>query len=353
LRILDRLVAGTFLRLFILSILATPPLFILGDLTDNLDDYLDAGLTAATVTEGFLYKFPQFFVWSFPVAGLLAGVFTVYGMTTHREVVAAKAGGVSFYRLFRPVFILGALVAVLGLGLADLVPRANRRAGDLLNQREIARDFRSNFAYQSDNGFAMAVQRLTLVDQRMQRVTLNKERADGSQIHIEAESGVYEEGRWTLTDGTYRFITGPGSEHTARFDHMVLFGLRESPEELIQVSRDPEEMTRREILRRAEVADRAGADTHQLLLELQRRFAIPVATLVIILFGVPLATSSKRGGAAYGIGVALGSTILYLLLLKVFGGLGESGTIPVEWAAWTPNAVFALAGLTLLARVRT
>ena len=40
-RILDRLVAATFVRLFFLSILATPPLFILGDLTENLDRYLD------------------------------------------------------------------------------------------------------------------------------------------------------------------------------------------------------------------------------------------------------------------------------------------------------------------------
>jgi lipopolysaccharide export system permease protein len=352
-RILDRLVAGTFVRLFVLSILATPPLFILGDLTDNLDDYLDANLSAATIAEGFLYKFPQFFTWSFPVAGLIAAVFTVYGMTTHREVVAAKAGGVSFHRLFLPVFLLGTTITVIGLGLADMVPRANREAGDILNQRQASREWRSDFAYQSDNGFAMAVGRITLVDNRMSRIVLNKERPDGSQVHIQAESAAWADGRWTLTNGIYRFIPEPGAEHSARFDHMVLFGLTERPEELLQVARDPEEMTRTEILRRAEVAQRAGAETHQLLLELQRRFAIPVATVVIIFFGVPLATSSKRGGAAYGIGVALGSTILYLLLLKVFGGLGESGAIPVTWAAWTPNAVFALTGLGLLARVRT
>ncbi|MDT8341203.1 MAG: LptF/LptG family permease [Longimicrobiales bacterium] len=352
-RLLDRLVAGTFLRLFLLSILATPPLFILGELTENLDDYLDAQLAAGAILEGFLYKFPQFFVWSFPVAGLIAGVFTVHGMTTHREVVAAKAGGVSFHRLFLPIFLLGALVSGAGLGLADLVPRANRRAGDLLNRPNVSREWRSDFAYQSENGYTLAVGRLTLVDARMTRLMISKQREDGGQIHIEAEAAVWEQDRWTLRDGTYRYIPAPGDEHTASFDHMVVVGLSEAPEELIQEARDAEEMTRAEILRRSRVAERAGADTHQLLLELQRRFAIPAASLVIILFGAPLATSSKRGGAAYGIGIALGSTILYLLLLKVFGGLGESGAIPVVWAAWTPNGLFALAGLVLLARVRT
>lgn len=352
-RLLDRLVAGTFLRLFLLSILATPPLFILGELTDNLDDYLGAGLSLGTMAQGFAFKFPQFFTWSFPIAGLIAGVFTVYGMTTHREVVAAKAGGVSFHRLFLPVFLLGTLITVVGLGLADLVPLANRTAADILDQRSLSREWKSEFAFQAENGYTLAVGRLTLADERMSRLTLNRMMEDGSQIHIDAEMAVWEEDHWLLRSGIYRHLPEVGQEYTYRFDHMVVKGLTETPEDLIQVARDPEEMTREEILRRARVAERAGGETHQLLLELHRRFAIPVATVVIILFGAPLATSSKRGGAAFGIGVSLGSTILYLLLLKIFGGLGESGTIPVEWAAWTPNGVFLLTGLALLSRVRT
>ncbi|UCC24213.1 MAG: LptF/LptG family permease [Gemmatimonadales bacterium] len=352
-RLLDRLVAGTFLRLFLLSILATPPLFILGELTERLDDYLDAELAMSTIAEGFLFRFPQFFTWSFPIAGLIAGVFTVYAMTTHREVVAAKAGGVSFHRLFAPVFLLGALITAVGLGLADLVPRANRAAADILDQRRINREFKSQFAFQAENGYTLAVDRLTLSDQRMLRLTLNKEEPSGGQIHIDAETALWEEGRWRLMGGIYRHIPEVGEETAIIFDEMTLAGLTETPEDLIQVAREPEEMTRKEILRRARVAERAGGDTHELRLEMHRRFAIPAATVVILLFGAPLATSSKRGGAAFGIGVSLGSTILYLLLMKVFGGLGESGAIPVEWAAWTPNGLFLVTGLVLLARVRT
>ena len=39
--ILDRLVVREFFRLFFIFIMASPVLFILGDLTDNLDTYLD------------------------------------------------------------------------------------------------------------------------------------------------------------------------------------------------------------------------------------------------------------------------------------------------------------------------
>ena len=350
--LLDRFVGGTFLRLFTLSILATPPLFILGDLTDNLDDYLDRGLSLGEVGMGFLYKFPQFFTWSFPIAGLIAAVFPVHGMPVHRGVVAAKAGGVLFHRLFLPVFVLGALITVVGLGLAEIVPRANRDASDILQNRVMNRTWNQDFALVTENGYTVSVQRLTSEDNRMTGLTLIR-RAGESQIDIRASEAIWVDGQWTLMDGTYRHIPEPGSEYAVRFGRLALAGLNETPEELVQEVGDPEEMTRAEILRQARIAERAGSETHALLLELQRRLAIPVATVVIILFGAPLATSSKRGGAAFGIGVSLGSTILYLLLLKVFGALGESGTIPVAWAAWTPNLVFALAGLSLLSRVRT
>lgn len=352
-RLLDRLVAGTFLRLFVLSILATPPLLILGDLTEKLDDYLDASLGGLTIAQGYLFKLPQFFTWAFPIAGLIAGVFTVHAMTTHREVIAAKAGGVSFYRLFAPVMILGVLLSGLALAVADLVPRANRRAAEILAERRIEREWKSDFAFQAENGYTLAVGRLTLGDQRMSRVTLTRETESGAQLHVEAEGATWEDGRWVFRDGVFRHIPEPGVEYATRFGHMILRNLTESPEDLIQEAGEPEEMTRQEVLRRARITQGAGGDTSKLFLELHRRFAIPVATAVIILFGIPLATSSKRGGTAYGIGVALASTILYLFLLKVFGGLGEAGTIPVEWAAWTPNGIFLLTATILMARVRT
>jgi lipopolysaccharide export system permease protein len=86
---------------------------------------------------------------------------------------------------------------------------------------------------------------------------------------------------------------------------------------------------------------------------MDQRFAIPVATLIVILFGAPLATSSKRGGAAYGVGVSLATTIVYLMLFRVSGGLGYAGTLDPTLAAWLPNGVFLLSGLVLLSRVRT
>ena len=112
-------------------------------------------------------------------------------------------------------------------------------------------------------------------------------------------------------------------------------------------------MTYQEMGRLADVMIRSGNQPHKLLVDRQEKLAIPVATLVIILFGAPLATSTKRGGTAYGIGVALISTILYMLLFRISGAFGETGTLEPMLAAWLPNFIFLGAGLFFLVRVRT
>jgi len=128
--------------------------------------------------------------------------------------------------------------------------------------------------------------------------------------------------------------------------------LVEKPDELLEAPREPNEMTYAEIDRLAGILERTGADANELLVKREQKLSIPVATLVVLLFGAPLATSNKRGGTAYGVGLSLGTLIVYVLMLKVSGAVGEAGALSPLTAAWLPNVVFFGAAMVLLARVR-
>ena len=71
-RILDRLVLRTFFKTFFLCLAAAPILFIIGDITENLDQYIDRGLTGMEVARAYVFQMPLFIRWSFPIATLLA-----------------------------------------------------------------------------------------------------------------------------------------------------------------------------------------------------------------------------------------------------------------------------------------
>ena len=99
--------------------------------------------------------------------------------------------------------------------------------------------------------------------------------------------------------------------------------------------------------------ERSGADVRKLRVERMLKIAIPVTCIIIALFGAPLATSSQRGGAAFGIAISLATTILFLVLIQLTKAIGGKGIVSPEVAAWLPNMLCGVIALVLLARVRT
>ena len=356
-RLLDRLVVREFTRLFLLFITASPVLFILGDLTDNLDTYIDQGYDTGDVVMGYVYQMPLFISWGIPVAALIATIFTVNTMTRHSEVAAAKAGGISFYRLYAALPVLGIVLTLLGLVLTELVPVGNRLREESMGETQVTRGMgRSNFVYRDLDGRTFSIRRLDAQGGRISGITVEREGAepDVPSVHVYAPTARYDStGEWVMEDGFFRLMAGPDVERTFQFAELRTRGFDEAPQQLMDRQKDPDHMGYVELGQLIEILVRSGAEPYDLMVERAQKLAIPVAALVIILFAAPLANSSPRGGAAYGVGVSLGITIVYLMLFKVAGAAGSSGAIPPEVAAWTPNVLFATASLFLIRQVRT
>jgi lipopolysaccharide export system permease protein len=354
-RILDRLVAGNFIRLFLALVIGAPLLFVVGDVVENLDRYLDRGIATDRVALAYLYQLPQFILWSFPIAALIASVFTVHSMSTHREIVAAKAGGVSFHRLIVPMVFLGAILTGGAFWLSDLAPRGKRMSAEILEERARRMDWRADFVVQAENGSSLAARRLTVGTSSLESIILTRLGVPGvPDIHMSAPAASFrEEDGWTFRGGHYRIVREGGEEMTMRFQALRIPSLTERPDEMLEDMVDHEEMTRAQIERQIDVVRRTGGSPRELEVRRHEKLAIPAATFIIILFGAPLATSSKRGGAAFGVGASLGSTILYMILLRLSSSFGTTGALEPLVAAWLPNSLFLLAALILLIRVRT
>ena len=350
------LIARTFLRIFVLFVLGAPLLFIVGDIVEQVDRYFDRGLTVGEVATAYVYMLPEFISWSFPIAALIAAVFTVHSMTQHREVLAAKAGGISFHRLMAPLVVVGLVLTGVGLILSEVVPVAKRRSGQILRSEEVGRQWRADFVFKTDDDRTLTVRRLNVFPPSMTQVVLEvPARSNGAAAqHLQAMQAPFDSVRgWTFERGYLRILPDRAAPLTFYFDSLRSSGFGEPPRGLLTQPDDEDEMTDSEIDRMVANITRSGGDASTLLVEKGQRKAIAVATLVIILFGAPLATSSQRGGTAYGIGVALGSTILYLLLFRLAGAAGQSGALPPVLSAWLPNILFLACGLILLKRVRT
>ena len=84
------------------------------------------------------------------------------------------------------------------------------------------------------------------------------------------------------------------------------------------------------------------------LIELHKRFAYPAACLVLMLIGIPLGLSSRRGGKSAGFVVTIALVFIYYFLSLIGGTLAREGKVPVFVGIWAANILFAFFGLLLL-----
>ena len=133
-RPLDRYVFSEFWKIFTMTALGFPVLIVIIDLTDNLDKYLNRQLPRSQIALSYLYFIPDSMFLVMPAAVLFATVFSIGALTRHSEITAAKASGISFYRLTASIYFGAIVASVLAIGLGELVPITNARRADLLEE---------------------------------------------------------------------------------------------------------------------------------------------------------------------------------------------------------------------------
>lgn len=358
---LDRYVFSEFFRIFLVTALGFPVLVVLIDLTDNLDKYLDRKLPATDIALSYIYWLPETMFMILPAAVLFAAVFSVGGFTRHSEITAAKASGISFYRMIAPVFVGAVLAAGLGLVVGELSPITSSRRGELLGELTARGHNRSYFVHPGDGGVVYKVGYLDATNGLMDRVEIERpgQGPDYPTVVMTANSARWTpsadstSGFWLLSAGAMHVIPDSTTDIVYSFDSLQARQLRETPFDLTEAQREPADLGYQELGRYIETLERAGGDANELRVERALKIAIPVTCIIIALFGAPLATSTQRGGAAFGVAVSLGTTIIFLVMIQLTKAVGGGGLMNPELAAWTPSMIFGLMGLILLARVRT
>lgn len=360
---LDRYLLREWNKVFLLAALGFPFLVMVIDLTDKLDTYMGKGISRLRIAYSYVFFLPETISLVLPVAVLFAVVFTVGALGRNSELTAAKASGISFHRVVRPLLLASLAAVLLDLGLTELAPVTSAHRAELLGEKA-ARPTRSRFSpfvYRADGGWVYSIRSLDLKTSgaEMRDPILEREGTgeDYPTILVAAQRATYDTGRaagsWTLSKGAVRYLLGPGREPTFKFEGLKTTALRETPTALLAEPKAPDEMRYAELGRYIDALSRSGSDTKKLRVERALKLAVPFACIIIALFGAPLAISTPRSGTAWGVAVCLATTFVDLLMFQLSKAVGSGGALPPALAAWVPNLLFGAAGVWLWRRART
>jgi len=356
---LDRYVFAEFTKIFVATALGFPVLLTVIDLTDNLDKYLNRSLPRGDIALSYVYGLPEAMYLVLPAAVLFATVFTIGALTRHSEITAAKASGISFYRISIPIFVASIMAGALALVLSEVAPVGNRRRDVLRKETTFATgNERYNFAFASGEGRVYKVQQLQVGTGIIEAIQIERRGLEGDSSYptwiASAQRARWQpQSGWVLVDGTMHVVSGQRPDLTISFESLRDRHFRETPTQLMASPKAPRDMRYAELGRYIRALERSGSDVNVIKVDRALKISIPVTCIIIAIFGAPLATSTQRGGAAWGIGLSLAITVAFLVFIQLTKAIGGEAVMNPVLAAWLPNTIFGLGGLALLARVRT
>lgn len=153
----------------------------------------------------------------------------------------------------------------------------------------------------------------------------------------------------TIVDGQWRVLDPSGSAD--------LTGGASDPERSGTQALDASFRSTRQLVERALEQDRYQArllesyrvKENKYRVEYQKKFAIPVACLVFVLLGVPMAVAGSRSGRGISISLALAVYLVYWAFLMGGEKLADRGRLDPVVAMWSANVVLTLIGIPLFA----
>jgi lipopolysaccharide export system permease protein len=355
---LDRYVLRQWLLTFVLSTFGIPTVAVLIRLSETFGDLSDRDVPTADILLGAALLYPSQLAMLFPAGVLFATVFTLNAMGRHSELTATKAGGVSFYRLIAPMLLLATIAVPFNYWIQEVAAVSTARQRVLHKERSDPKELtRFDFGFESESGWTWAVRELQRNRDYLGNLLVESPPdSAGYRWAITADSARWnaETRRWTLHRGASHVTADSGGiAGSLSFLTLTAPTMDQPPDALVNAYSLAAEMRTAELTRYLDRLERTGVRPGMLGVDLKLKYAIPVACLVVALFGAPLAITSPRAGAALGLAIALGTTLIYLTGIQIMKAIGGKDIVSHDLAAWSMNGVFFVLAIVLMARVRS
>jgi len=362
--VVDRYVLSGFFFYFTLLLAAFVMMTHVFTFFELLSDIIKNRVPMSHVLTYHFFLTPRLIYDIAPIS-VLSAVLVAFGiLTKNNEVTAMKACGVSVFRLAAPVLVAGLLLTGALFAFDHYwVPEADRRQDAI--RAEIKGRPAQTFLRPDRRwiyGLQDRVYYYKYFDQTQQvMVGVNVYELDTEKFrlkrHISAERARWEPvaKAWVFQNGWSRDMSGTSVTHFDDFSgNMRTFPeLAEPPDYFVKEVKQSRQMNFRELDAYIAELQQSGFDTVALQVQLHKKFAVPFFALIMAMVSIPFAFLAGNRGAMTGVGISIGIAIAYWGVGQVFEQIGNLSQLPAQVAAWSPDAVFSLAGLYFLARMRT
>ena len=342
----------------ILSVLTF--VLLMGKILQLMDLMINKGIRFRDIAQLMLFLIPSFLMFTIPISLLIAILIGLGRLSGDNEITILKMSGVSLYQMALPV-ACAALVAFILTAVTSLflVPYGNVAAKSLLfdmAKQKASIGIREKVFIDDFRGILLYAEKIPVHGDFLEGVLVSDNRI------IREPSTIIARRAYLISDPDTLAITlrlEDGSIHTVdaglknyrkmdfRFYDVRLDLSSSLSEEKKAGDKSSTEMTVAELSAKLRSREMNDGALRELSIELNKKLTIPLSCLVFALIGLPLGIRAHRSVRARGFTIGLALVLIYYLLRLSGEALVETGRLSPVIGTWTPNGVFAIAGIFL------
>jgi lipopolysaccharide export system permease protein len=357
-----RLISGYILKEiavpFCMILLVLTFVLLMGRILQLMDLMINKGIAFTDIARLMILLMPSFLVFTIPISLLMAILIGLGRMSGDNEITVLKMSGVSLYQLSLPV-ACAALVAFIMTATTSLflVPFGNLASRNLLYdmaKQKASIGIREKVFIDDFQGILLYAERISVQGDFLEGVLISDNRITREPSTIIARRAYLISNPDTmvitlrLEDGSTHTVDA-GLKNYRKMDfrfYDVRLDLPASLSEKKEVdAKSGAEMTIAELISKLRSLGIKDEALREMAIELNKKLTIPLSCLVFALIGVPVGIRAHRSVRSRGFAIGLALVLAYYLLRLGGEALVETGRLSPVIGTWTPNAVFAVAGI--------
>jgi lipopolysaccharide export system permease protein len=359
-RLINRYVLREIAVPFCMILFVLTFVLLMGKILQVMDLMINKGVAFTDIARLMLFLIPSFLAFTIPISLLIAILIGLGRLSGDNEWTIMKMSGVSLYQLSLPVACaaLAAFLMTLATTLF-LVPYGNLAFKALLfdmARQKASIGIREKVFIDDFQGILLYAERIPVHGNFLEGVLISDSRISREPSTIIARRAYLVSNPDTmvitlrLEDGSTHTVDA-GLNHYRKMDFRFYdvrldFASTLSGEKKI-ATKSSTEMRLSELtatLRNRGLKEEA---LRELAIELNKKMTVPVSCLVFALIGIPLGIRAHRSVRSQGFTIGLFLVLVYYLLRLSGEALVETGRLSPVIGTWTPNWIFAAAGILL------
>jgi lipopolysaccharide export system permease protein len=363
-RIIDRYINSSILKTFFGTIFIFGLLYIVIDVTSQLDEFIDRKVPFPILLKYYCAFFPVILAQTASIACLISVLLTFSSLNNQNEVVVMRSSGLSFWKITRPALIFALVISAMIFWINEkLIPQSNQITKQIRNDNMILEvdRIRKKKERIKNLTFYGLKNRLYFIDafdpgtHQLEGVTIieHDEKQNISQ-KIVAFKGIWTGIAWKFYQCqiTEYDTSGTNVPLKVKVYQEKLMDIKETPEDFLRQRVNVSAMDLRELRNYIDRFSKSGATRalNNLWVDFHQKLAYPFGNFVIVFTGLPFAlmVKSRKGMTFTSVGIAVMVGFLYYVVNAVFLAFGKGGLFTPLLASWAAPVFFLLIALILI-----